>query len=218
MSNIVSPTAVATAEVDISKALRTVQRPLISATLGSYEVGLTSGLMAAALAANTTIWSFRYTGAGLCIVDDVDFEGLGVITALTAGQAVAFGLFVNRAFTVSASGGTAATLTGNNGKLRTSYATTGVGDIRISSTAALTAGTRTPDAQPMGEVVTGLSAAGSSGAHIPLLATPSSNSHPIILANNEGLEIQNRIAFPAAGTWTFGITVRWTEVTSAEWQ
>lgn len=200
-----------------NKSLRVNNRPIISNTLGGYAKSLNSGLMAAALAANATVWSFRYTGANLCIVTKVIFDGLGVITALTAGQAVGFSLFAARAFTGSATTGTGATLTGNNAKLRTSYATTAVGDIRISATAALTAGTRTLDTDPMGGVFGGLAAAGS---FIPesSLFDAYKIGHPVVLANNEGLELQNRIAWPVAGTFTFGVTVQWDEVTAAEWE
>jgi len=189
-------------------------RPIISGTLGEYQTALTSGVMAAGLAANSTVWSFRYTGANLCLIEKVILDGVGSIVAFAAGSAT-FRLFAARSFSASDSGGTAAVLTGNNCKLRTTYATTAVGDLRISSTAALTTGTRTLDSQPFGQVTNGFTAV--AGASIPE-ATLFDNyeaGHHQILANNEGCILQASV--PATGTWTFGITVKWTEVTASEW-
>lgn len=212
----VSASDIATIDVR-NKALRVSNRPAVSNSLGSYAKSMNSSLMAAALAANANVWSFRYTGANLCVVTKVVFDGLGVITALTAGQAVGFGLFAARAFTISDSTGTAGTFSGNNSKLKTNFGTTGIGDVRISATAALTAGTRTLDTDPMGGVWAGLAAAGSS---IPESALFDSYGieHGLVLANNEGLVLQNRVLWPVAGTFTFGVTIHWAEFTQAEWE
>lgn len=198
------------------KALRVVQRPLISATLGEYACSL-RGTNVAASAAGSIWWSFRYGGANLCIIDKVVFDGAGVNVALTAGQAVGWGLNIARAFTVNeTTGGTLATLTGNNCKLRTSYSTTGVASIAIANGANLTGGTKTLDTQPMGAVVSGLVGLGTAVPESSLFDAYSTG-HPIICAANEGVELVNLITWPAAGQVNFGITVHWAEVTAAEW-
>lgn len=200
-----------------SKSLRVNNRPMLSATLGEYSCAL-RGTNVAASAAGSVWWAFRYGGANLCVITKVIFDGAGVSTALTAGQAVAWGLFVARSFTVSANtGATAATLTGNNCKLRTSYATTGVSAIGISNGANITGNTRTPDAQPMGSVVGGLVGLGTFVSEAALFDAYSVG-HPIVLAQNEGVEVQNLITFPAAGVVNFGVTVHWSELTAAEWE
>lgn len=215
MSTILSPTAVAAAEVDINKAVRVVQRPLMSATLGEYACSLQSGLMAAGLAANAPVWSCRYTGANLCVVDRVLLDGLGTVLAFAAGV-VQLRLFIVRAYTVFDTLATAATLSGNNCKLRSSYATTAMGNIAIAATATGTHGTGANDVQPMGAVVTGLPAVAGQGFLGQEIFGAYSAGHPIILAANEGLELQATV--PATGTWTFGVDIHWAEVTSAEWQ
>lgn len=190
-------------------------KPYASATLGSYACSLTSGVMAAGLVAASEVWQFRYGGANLCIVEKVILDGAGSITAFTAGSAT-FRMFLSRSYTASGGGGTAAVLTGNNCKLRTSYATTAVSDIRIASTLALTSPAGdVPDSQPCGGVAGSYSATAGAMIDEATLFDAYGVGHPIILAQNEGLILQATV--PAAGTWTFGISVRWAEVTAAEW-
>lgn len=208
------------AEVDDqSKSLRVNMRPLISATLGEYQTALYCQPVAAQATGRRAV--FRYGGANLCLIKKVIFDGAGVSTAaLTAGQALAWQLFVERAFTANygTGGANVATLTGNNCKLRSSYATTGVVDIRIANAAAaLTGGTSTPDAQPCGQAAGGLVSLGDKLAECTLFDQYESG-HPLILANNEGFSIQMPIASPAAGAIGWGFTVKWDEVTAAEWR
>jgi hypothetical protein len=200
------------AEVDgtVFRALRTTPRPVDVGALGAYRLAMVTGTMAAGLAAGSEIFQFRYAGANTCVVHKVMCDGFGSIAAFAAGV-VSLRAIVARAYTASGSGGTAATLTGNNGKQRTSHATTGLGDFRIASTAALTTGTRTLDAQALGQVVGSVPA--TAGATIPeaaFLDAYGGAEHPLVLANNEGFVIQATV--PGTGTWTAGITLAWSEV------
>lgn len=204
------------------RSARVTMRPIVSATLGSYKCSMRSGLMTN-IAADTIVGSFRYAGTGLCIVERVIIDGLAVTgTLMAAAQAYSFQLLTVRAsFTSNDTGGNAAILTGNNLKLRTSYATTAVADIRVSSTAALGAsGTGTADnalSNIGGAIVGMLAPVGSGAATEMVLHDAYSCGHPIILAQNEGFRIMNRHAWPATGTAHFGFTAQWTEVTAAEW-
>ena len=215
MADIQSGASVDLVNIDsASKSMRVNNRPIISGTLGSYQCALRSTTMAAGLAANAATWVFRYTGANLCLVEKVIFDGMGGIAAFTAGS-VSHRLFAGRSFTASATPGTAATLTGNNCKLRTSYATTAVGQICISTTAVLAGFTAVEDAQGMGGVVGGVTAAAGASVDEGTLFDSYQVGHPHICANNEGLVLRSTV--PATGTWDFGVTVKWTEVTAAEW-
>lgn len=171
--------------------------------------------MAAGLAAAAQVWNFRYAGAGLCLVEKVIFDGFGATTAFTPGPAI-FRLRAARAFTATLTGGTAAVLTGNNAKLRTSYATTAVGGIGISTTAILAGASFTLDDQAVGGVVNYVGAVPANGVDEGVLFDSYQVGHPFVCANNEGLILQATV--PAGGTWNFGITVKWTEVTAAEWE
>lgn len=206
------------AEVDGTgfRAMRVTIRPPDYGSLGEYQVSHLSGTMAAGLAANAEIFQLRWTDATrLCVIKKIIVNGLaGSATAFTAGFAN-LQCLVARSWSADGSGGTAATLTGNNGKLRTSMGTTLMGAIRGSSTAALTAGTKTLDSQPIGLLAFSI---GTAVSAIYLNRSPifgdvaEGSSNPLILAQNEGIVI--RATVPATGTWQFGVTVEWAELSS----
>lgn len=176
---------------------------------GSYAASLTSGTMAAGLAANSPIFSFRYTGTGYAVVRRVLISA-GDTVGFAAGTAT-FQMFAARSFTASDTGGTAATLTGNNAKLRTSFATTGVGQIMIATTATNSAGTRTLDATPVGSIAISAPTTGSGGFVSPtnLMGPNEAGLYPVVAAQNEGFVIQATV--PATGTWTISVIVVWDE-------
>lgn len=182
------------------------------ALLGSYAMGANTGTMAAGLAGGSPVFSFRYGGANLAIIRKITIEADNITTAFVAGAAK-FDLIAARAFTASDTGGTAGTLTTNNGKLRTSYATTAISDFRISSTATLGAGTRTLDAQPLASIEFSVP----TSIDADLLPTTNMfqaavGESPLILATNEGFVIQATV--PGTGTWVFSVRVTWDEVSS----
>lgn len=203
------------AEVDGTnyRAMRTTLRPMDYGALGSYRVGALSGTMAAGLAANAEVFQFRWTDATrICVVTSVDWNGLsGSATAFAAGFAQV-SLWIARSWTADGAGGTAVTPTGNNNKMRTSMGASLLGSARISSTAALTAGTKTLDANSVGNYSAAIGTT-TSQQWLPQTqlwhANPGSES-PLILAQNEGFVV--RASVPATGTWQFGITVAWTEL------
>lgn len=204
----------AIAEVDGTgfRAMRMARRPMDYGALGSYSVTGRTGVMAAGLAANAEIFQLRWTDATrLCAITSVHCSGGGSIAAFTAGVTV-MELMVARSWTTVGSGGTAITLTTNNQKLRSSMGTSLVNDMRIASTAILGLGAKTLDAQPMGSIVSSVTATAGTplwpAAH--LYEMDENDSHPIILAANEGIIV--RVTVPATGTWTAGIDVTWMEL------
>jgi hypothetical protein len=205
------------AEVDGTnyRAMRATLRPIDAGALGAYRLSLLSGTMAAGLAGNSEVFQFRWSDATrLCVVTSVLWDGLsGNATAFTAGIGKV-DLLVARSWTADGSGGSAATLSGNNQKQRTSMGATLLGAARISSTAALTAGTKTLDSQAVGQYSAAFGTA-TSTQWIPqfdLFHADPGGECPLILAQNEGFVV--RATVPATGTWQFGVTVCWTEVTA----
>lgn len=196
-------------------ALRVTNMPKDYGSLGAYRASHLSGTMTAGLAANAEILQFRWTNASnLALIQRVCLEGLaGSATAFTAGFAKV-DIVIARSWSSDGSGGTAMTLTGNNQKLRTSMATTGVGAIRGSSTAALTAGTKTLDGQPCGLISFSIGTVASViyQQQVPVFDANAGSLHPIVLAQNEGFVL--RATVPATGTWQFGATIEWTEAAS----
>lgn len=213
------------AEVDGTgyRALRVTPRPVEQGSLGFYQLNMTSGTLAAALAAGAQLFSMRWGDATRLLVLyhlSLKFQGLTPRTALTLTD-FGFDAYVARAFSVSASGGTVATLTGNSFKTRTSQGTTLLTDARISTTAALTAGTQTLDGNAF------FGSLGVPQRVNPAAATEelvninpeliwqpntSNGESPIILAQNEGIVLRNRTVWPAAGTGIVTVNARWAEV------
>ncbi len=183
-----------------------------TAVLGSYCVASASGTIGAGLSSASPVYSFRYGGANLAVVRNVWITAQDITTGFTAGNAT-FNLFAARSFSASDTGGTAATLTGNNGKLRTSFATTAVSNIQIANTGTMSAGTRTLDAQPLATLVQALpTTIGYQifGPYQSFFQQPNVGAQPLQLAQNEGFVVQATV--PATGTWVETITTCWDEM------
>jgi hypothetical protein len=206
------PVAIASDQMGPNTAANSQTVTIGPALLGSYCMGANTGTMAAGLAGGSPVYSFRYGAANLAIVRKVIIEADNITTAFVAGAAK-FDMIAARSFTASDTGGTAGTLTGNNGKLRTSFATTGLSDLRISSTATLTAGTRTLDAQPLASVEFAVP----TSIDADLLPTTTLfqsqvGESPLVLVQNEGFVLQATV--PGTGTWVFSTRVCWDEVSA----
>jgi len=208
------------AEVEANtKALRAVIRPDDWGSLGIYSQAGVSGTMAAGLGANAPIFSFRNGNASnLIIVKRVLFSAGNTSTNFTTAGICTFNLFRCTSFSASDTGGTQI-LPGSGGKLRTSMGSSllTVGnnsDIRISSTATLTAGTRTKDTQQLASIVTSIVTTAGSVIVQPATALFDARvgEHPLVLVQNEGFVIEATV--PGVGTWTFTVKVDWEELSA----
>lgn len=220
MAVIEGGTTAALAEVGSTfKSMNITQRPLEYGTGGTYMLSVASGTMAAGLAASAEIFQLRWTHATkLCVIHRLVIDGAANAgTAFAAGVAV-FQSVVARSWSADGSGGTAVTTGTNNQKARQSMAQSdfmggGTSTMRISSTAALTAGTKTFDSQGFGQSIGGVTAtAGAQFINGDSTLYDAPPLHDLVLATNEGFAI--RATVPATGTWTFGISIRWSEVTA----
>jgi len=217
------------AEVDATfKSLRQSNRPLDHGALGHYRYASQTGTIAAALAANAVLFAFRWGDTALAAITflKVRMQGNAAFTAAAANLGLA--AVIGRSYTANHTGGTAATATGNNLKMRTSFPTSKIatnGDIRIATTAALGAGTITADTQAFANggpgrpnVVNAAAATeyllSTQPGSIDFSANVANGEHPIILAQNEGIIVINRVVWPAAGTAEVSVEVAWTEVPS----
>lgn len=202
------------------RGFKTVNMPVDYGSGGHYRTAVATGDIAAGAGAAAEFVQFRWTSATLlAAILDVEITGMRATTAFAAGV-IDITATIARSFTVAGTGGGVATITTNNAKARTSMATTGLGELRTSTTAALGAGTKTLDAQPIGNIITHSSAG-------PNAATPiigsiylprtkivdpdlGDGAHPLLLAQNEGLII--RATVPATGVWNLGCQITWAEV------
>ena len=211
MAVIEGGTSAALQEVDSTfKAGRVTIRPAES--LAWHSVGARSGAVTTATATGA-LFSFRNLSGNPIIVRRI---GVGFVctAGFTAGQELAFGLKVARAFTASDSGGTAIAITGNNTKMRTALALPTSVDCRIATTGALTAGTKTLDTNDLATV--GAFAATTTTGTVLAPALNNLLSHdtgdyPLVLAQNEGFNIQNLILMGAGGVGTFYANIEFAE-------
>jgi hypothetical protein len=197
-------------------------RPTSHGALGHYAVAATSGTLAAALAAAAQLFTWRWVDATrFCVIYSVDAR-FQTLTAFTGGTLTDFGFDLFKVTAVSAgAGGTA--LTGFS-KMRSTMAASLIGatDVRIASTAALTALT-TLDTnaieQSLGKPQRANPAAATEeptaqNPNLIYAPDPSKGEYPLVLAQNEGFVIRNRTVWPVAGTGILQVRVRWAEVTA----
>jgi hypothetical protein len=182
---------------------------------------MVSGTIGVSLAANSELFQFRYVTAAdrVCLVHGISVSA-AMNVAASGAALLALRATIARAWTVAGSGGTRATLTGNNNKMRTSHSTSEVNDAGIATTAALTVGTKTLDSQDVGAVaysaLTGAITVDINGNLIPktnlLGEFAGSMFFPLILANEEGFVVRSGSVGPAGMTWHLNVEVAWSEV------
>lgn len=196
--------------------------PLQVGAGGAYRLSMQSGTMAVSLGANAELFQFRFVTAAarVCLVHGISISA-GRNVAATTAALLAFRATIARGWTAAGTGGARAVLTGNLQKLSTGHQTSEVNDAGISTTAALTAGTKTLDTQDIGSVafavLTGAITVGVDGNIVPKTNLVGNFvgglAWPLVLANQEGFVIRTGAnAFPAGMTWSFGVDVAWSEV------
>lgn len=209
----------------------TYPRPVLAANVkGSYRVAVTTGVLAAALAAGSQVFQFKFVAgasatpqalatAAIITRVRVRFLPLTPFTAATLADHTSFDAYVCRPFAGGLAGGTNLTLSGNNAKLQTNMATS-LSAATIAATAALTAATGM-DANPFAHSIrTGnrVNPAAATEEVIQPISTDlefypqlDGGEPPLVLLNNEGFVITNRTVWPAAGTGKVAVEVCWAE-------
>lgn len=187
-----------------------------------YRFAGFTGTIGAALAADSELLQFRFVSGtkSFALVHKIIFDGLGIVAVATALGPLGFTARVARAWTVAGSGGTRIATTGDNMQMETTLPASQVNDLGIATTGALTVGTKTLDANSIGQAIGGV---GTGAATIygptsvvatqPLIDS-SSGDMPLVLANQEGFVIRTTHVGPATLTYTAGFTVLWCEVTA----
>ena len=190
---------------------------------GHYAVAVQTGAIAAGASADSEVMQFRWDTSGkLAIITEVAVTGMRATTAFAVGV-ITLKATIARAYTVNGSGGTALVFGGDsnvdNAALRTNMADSVVSDFRISTTAALTAGTAALEVNDIGQITThssgGFSAATPIIGSIYLPTTTlfradiQNGQYPLVLASDEGFVV--RATVPATGVWNLGLLVKWAE-------
>lgn len=211
------------AEVDGTtfRAQRVAIRPVDHGAFGAFAWGGFTGILPAALGANSEIFQFRWTDATrLAVVRKVRIAACVSTTFFAAGVPVQIDLVKATGWSAAGTGGTRLTPAALL-KRRTSMASTLVAasDIGIATTAALGAGTKTLETLALSAVVApGPITASLNGTIIEAgtilwQAEVGDGEHPLVLAQNEGFVIRS-VAVPGTGTWTASVTIDWAEVTA----
>lgn len=211
------------AEVDGTtfRAVRNVNRPTDHGSFGHYSYGGFTGILPAALAANSEIFQFRWTDATrICVVNEIKISAVVSTTFFAAGVPVQIDLVKSTGWSAAGTGGTAISPAALL-KKRTSMGSSLVasGDIRIATTAALGAGTKTLETLSLatlaapGPITASLNGQIIAPGTMLWRAEVGDAQHPLCLVQNEGFSIRS-VAVPATGTWTASICVDWAEVTA----
>jgi hypothetical protein len=209
------------AEVDGTtfRSLRITPRPVDHGALGAYSIGVVTGVLPAVLAANAEIFQFRWTDATrLAVIRKIRISASYGGTFFTPGIPLQIDLVKATGWTGQGTLGTGITM-GATLKRRTSMASSLVaaGDMRIATTAALGAGTKTLEANSLSNLVAYAPAAAPGQIIAPGTALwqveVGDGEHPLVLVQNEGFVIRD-VQGPGGGTWVAAITVDWAEVTA----
>lgn len=204
-------------------AARFSGRPMELGARGAYALAWESGIMAAGLAGNSEIFQMRWADASrVCLIRSIILNASRNTTAFATGVA-SFRLNIARGWTVDGGGGAPVVFsTANTNKKRTDFPLSLFSDtgVRGSQTAALTAGTKTLDTNPLAAMNTFISS-GATTVPDPWIIPPGAylwqrNTHeeyPILLEQNEGIVI--RATVPITGTWQFNVNVEWAELDPA---
>lgn len=202
------------------QAARVSLRPLDYGVLapgaigGHYAIGTMTGLITAGIASLAQVFQVRWADATRLFILKkllLQFSTATGFAATTVGAPVEF--IVGHGSTANGSGGTALAPTSISNKMRQSMNTTAFaagGEIRIATTAALTAAT--------GQALEAAAMASCMGAdNRTLVSTPpitlfdaTGSDHPLILNTGDSMAI--RTVSPAAtGTWFMSVTMEWVE-------
>lgn len=202
------------AQIETSNAIRTTIYPNYT-SVGAYQFTAASGSIAASTAANSILYTFKNAGTNLVVLRRLSI-GLQTTTAYTQGGIRFSSYFVRTSLTQGTTNGTLVTLTGNNGKKRTSMTTT-TAVAYICTTTGITGDTATgEDTVPFSTAVLNLPATITTSPQTGLvdINLQIDTEYPLVFAANEGFRIKNDTAFAATGVSTFVVNVEYGEYTA----
>lgn len=211
-------TSAALADVGAAAAsgLHVITKPTAYGSLGHYRYAGFTGVLPAALAANSEVFQFRWADATrLALITRVYITASVSTTAFAAGVPIQVDMVKSTSWTVAGTGGTAISPAALL-KKRTSMGSSLVasGDMRIATTAALGAGTKTLETLSIGALTGQPGTSVSTFINGELFLTDMADGeHPLTLAQNEGFSIRS-VAVPATGTWQMSVIVDWSEVSA----
>lgn len=206
-----------------ASALHVTAKPNEYGVFGHYQYAGQTGAVGAGAGADSEVFQFWWTNTlRIANIYSVKVTGLRATTAFAAGV-LDLKLTRATAWTVAGTGGTALTLVSPSFELRQAQmGVTGATEIRIATTAALGAGTKTLDTYDLGQITAHSSGGvGSATPIIGALYLPTldlftcdvgGGEHPLTLEAGDGFVV--RATVPATGVWNLGLVVKWSELGS----
>lgn len=182
---------------------------------GHYSLNAQSGTMAAGIASAADVFHVWWRDPNkLFVLKKLKVQA----STLTGFAATSLGaplqLFIGHGGTAAGSGGTAVSFGGTTNKHRAGFAPTSftsAGEIRISTTAALTLPTNmSAEANPVGGCMGAPNASLAQSPEMYLWDSRDFGDHPIVLSQGDGLIIST-LNPAATGTWVFTVTLDWAE-------
>lgn len=194
-------------------------KPIPYGVLGHYRVNHRCALVATQ-AAGSRLFEVRNSGANLLVPTRLIIKWIQT-AAHTAAIEDSLDVFKDTAFTVVDNANTV-TPTASVKRTATMAAAPGAAQIRgvtiAGAAAGMTGGTRTPDAGSIGQIPKWLTAGFADPQRLEYSQLDNfddvNGTHPFVFAQNEGLEIQNRVLLGAAAGSSVYIDFSWAEVTA----
>lgn len=194
-----------------NKAFRSCNVPRSSR---NFSVAATTGTMAAALAANSSVFAIRIDpGAGSinAFIERIRLQYTTIVaytTPITAGRRLA--LFRGSGAAVTGGTSIATVAKKDSSSIDSECGVAQGGQISIATTAALTVTGVTFEANQFAEMsLTHVGAAG--GYAESIFEYTATESAPIVLAPGQLIAVRNPAAMDAAGTWQLAVRVDWHE-------
>lgn len=190
--------------------------------LGQFKLGVFTGILPAALAANSEIFQFRWTDGPptqrYAMIRRLGISAAVSTTFFAAGVPLQLDVVRATGWTVAGTGGTGITMASDCKSRVANMPNSAIaaGDIRVATAAALGAGTKTLETNASIAVA----AAGPiTSALDGTILKPTElyqydadqDEYPWIFSQNEGFVIR-AVAVPGTGTWTAAISVEWMEL------
>ena len=180
----------------------------------AYVVAAKTGIIAATAAAGAAVFAMRInpgSGAVKAYIDTIRLR-YTTVTAYTTPVTATRSLVITRGAGAATSGGTAiaAVTPKETAYAASQFDAASGGDVRVSTTAALTVTGITWEAVNIGECT--LIQSGAAGAFYETVYEYSVRSHPIELLAGQLIGVRvGATAMDAAGTWVLGVEVSWHE-------
>lgn len=185
--------------------------------LGSYRMNVSTGAVTTIAARTATAghmfsWRWGDTSGAHAYLRYVGVR-FTLTTAYGAAQETGIDMILAPAYTVAHTQGTAVTLTGN--KLLQHHPASLLSSARVSSTAELTAGTHTLDANPFAATsrwtaTIGDQIANADGTSRALFDVRNGGA-PVVFAQDQGFVLRNLILMGATGVGRWDFTIEWDE-------